>query len=250
MIPRRSEFIARLAARVGRVGWLKAFFTPFYYIYRRIFVIPLTQKRNELFRTNAINVLNDFDSCMVQNGFDYTLAFGTMLGAVREHGFIQHDLDLDVAMWIDQHSQSFRDCMLNAGFNLLHELTVDNGKSGLELTYYKDDVTIDIFFVYPAIDKYPYCCDFLAVPGSASFAHSMERFGRIIARRLQLPWTREYIRVPFANLQLPICKNADEILAFRYGPDYLIPNPKWHYTDTNQYTTVWEEKKGVANVYN
>lgn len=245
-----NNFIPRLAAWGGQNKFLKCFFFLPYWVYKKIAIEPKIRRKNQVFCKNSLSVLETFDKCMTENNIDYTLAFGTMLGAVREHGFIKHDFDIDVAMWIDQYSQRFKDCMTEYGFTLKHELSVDDGKSGLELTYVYNDVDIDIFFIYPAIDEYPYCCDFLAVPGSASFSHSMERFGMLRTRRLQLPWKREFVRVPFLHLNLPISSNADEILSFRYGEDYMTPNPKWSYCKCeNKYTTEWMGKKGIAKYY-
>lgn len=249
MIPKRSEFIARIAARTGQYRFLRLMLTPFYDIYKKVFNAPLTKRRNQLFKENALEVLSTFDKCLTSNGYPYTLAFGTMLGAIRERGFIKHDLDLDVAMWIEDYSPQLRVCLEQYGFILVHELFADNGKRGLEQTYCYKDVTIDIFYIYPAIDEYPYCCDFLSLPGSASFAHSMKLYGKIKVRRLQLPWKKDIIRVPFMNIELPVPVNANEILSFRYGEDYMIPNPRWNYTDANKYITEWSEVEGIAKVY-
>lgn len=240
-----------MAARVGQIKILKFIFLLPYRIFQKVVMTPQEKKRNKLFKENALSVLEAFDKCMTENSFEYTLAFGTMLGAVREHGFIQHDLDIDVAMWIDQHSQKLRDCLEHSGFQLKHEFSVDDGKSGLELTYIYNDVSIDIFFIYSPIDDYPYCCDFLGMPGTAGFKHSMERFGMLRARRLQLPWKREFVRVPFMNLNLPIPVNAKEILSFRYGADYMIPNRSWSYSKEgkNKYIKEWKGKKGIMRHY-
>jgi glycerol-3-phosphate cytidylyltransferase len=40
-----------------------------------------------------------------------------------------------------------------------------------------------------------------------------------------------------------------EILSFRYGPDYMIPNPNWTITSFDNHIKVWEDKKGVVTEY-
>ena len=57
---------------------------------------------------------------MELNGYKYSLAFGTMLGAVREHGFIGHDLDIDVFVRIEDFNKNLIDCLKKAGFILKH----------------------------------------------------------------------------------------------------------------------------------
>lgn len=241
MFTRQPEYIKKIASIIGRNSFLKDLLRPLYEGYLR----TLTHHRNKLFIKNGVQVLHNFDKCMTENGFKYTLAFGTMLGAVREHGFIKHDLDLDVAMWAEDYNESIKECLKKYGFKLRHELLVDNGTTGREETYELNGVSIDIFYIYPALDRYPYCCDFISVQGTVSFIDSMKKFGYIRPRRIQLPWGKKYIRIPFENLKLPIPENAHEILSFRYGKDYMTPNPNWHYTDANKYTTEWEGKKGI-----
>ncbi len=45
-----------------------------------------------------LELLKDFDHLCRENGIEYTLHGGTLLGAVREHAFIPWDDDADVAM--------------------------------------------------------------------------------------------------------------------------------------------------------
>ena len=95
MFTQQPDFLKKIAARVGRVPFLKRKLRNMYDYY----INSITGHRNALFHKNGIKVLKAFDECLTSNGFTYTLAFGTMLGAIREQGFIPHDLDIDVAMW-------------------------------------------------------------------------------------------------------------------------------------------------------
>lgn len=241
MFTKQSDSFRKFAILVGKIGFLKKLLHPIYYKYLSF----INDRRNKLFLKNALLVLDAFDKCLRGNGVQYTLAFGSMLGAVREHGFIKHDLDIDVAIWAEDYSDKLRVSLIEHGFKITHTLLVDNGELGREETYERDGVSIDIFYIYPAIDKYPYTCDFIAHKDTVSFRDCMQKHGNLIARRVQLPWKKEFIRVDFETLKLPITTNAQEILSYRYGPDYMIPNPKWVYYESMDSTIVWKEHNAV-----
>lgn len=227
--------VANMAARIPGV---KKILKPLYYPIKNFFL----NKKNASFKSNGVSVLDDFNKCLNKIGVPYCLAFGSMLGAVREKGFIKHDLDIDVFVWIEDHSQQLVDSLNKDGFKLIHVFLVEDGKLGREETYEKNGVCIDIFYVYPAITNYPYCCDFTAYgPNAPTHRASMKIYGRVLPRRFEIPLRKSFILVPFETLMLPIPKNADEFLAFRYGADYMIPNPKWSMATKNNYIHEWPE---------
>ena len=226
--------------RMSKIPFVKSLIKPIYYPYKNY----VAKKRNQSFLENALSLIKDFDKCMNQNGIAYTLAFGTMLGAVREHGFIKHDCDLDVFIWIDDFSEHIHDILQNAGFILEHTFLVEDGTLGREETFSKYEVSIDIFYIYPAINKYNYTCDFRPCPDMVTCENSMKKTGRVLARRLEIPISRERILMPFEDTKLYVPQNYNEFLQFRYGNDYMIPNPKWKNGD-NPHIIEWTDKTAI-----
>ena len=88
------------------------------------------QTEKKKFKENAQNVLESFVKCMDDNNLYYTLAFGSLLGAVREKGFIKHDMDIDVFMWAEDYNPSIVACLESSGFKLEHEFIVKGGVLG------------------------------------------------------------------------------------------------------------------------
>lgn len=232
------------ANKVAKIPFAKKVLKPIYYPYKR----RIEKHRNKVFKENGIKVIADFDSCCRENNLSYYLAFGSMLGAVREHGFIKHDLDLDVFMWAKDYSNGLKNILEGYGFKLKHSFLVDNGNLGREDTYSKYGVSIDIFYIYPAIDSYPYTCDFRAFPGFVTWSNSQERAGGVQARRIEIPVSVESVQVDFEGVKVNIPENYDEFLRFRYGDDYMIPNPRWH-NGENPHIVVWNNQKAEYKSY-
>ena len=231
-----AEFIKK---HHGLSNAIKPIISP---VYRRIMVY-LEKRRNRLFRANSAKTLGEFHESMKKNGYNYCLAFGTLLGAIREKGFISHDLDLDVTMWYDDYDDELIKKLKFDGFEFVRQLTVKGGELGREITVSKHGVSIDIFIVYPAIDKYPYFCDFKPFEKGLTLKNSMKAHGRVLARRIQIPISRECTSAEFERLILPIPVNAKAVLAARYGVDYMIPNPNWSEDNLEEGTiTIWHDQ--------
>lgn len=181
-----------------------------------------------------------FAKCMDDNNIPYSLAFGSILGAIREHGFIKHDLDIDTFIWIDDFSNDIIKRLQEVGFKWSRSISVDGDKYGREDTFVYKGVNIDIFYLYPAIDKYPYCCDFLPITKDGE--------KRRLPRRIEIPVSRKTKIVPFEGIKVKIPANAEEICEFRYGPSYMTPNPNWHWKSAYNATTEWPEMIGCTLV--
>ncbi len=56
-------------------------------------------------KIEVLNILKAFDRFCVEKDLKYVLAYGTLLGAVRHHGFIPWDDDIDVVMTSDEYAK-------------------------------------------------------------------------------------------------------------------------------------------------
>ena len=101
--------------QIGKVKVLKKIGLP---VYLFLFDNRKKKKRNRLYLENGLEALQRFNECFEKNNLKYCLAFGTMLGAVREHGFIKHDLDIDTSMWYDDYTEKLPTYLAEYGFNI------------------------------------------------------------------------------------------------------------------------------------
>lgn len=65
-------------------------------------------KELDTLHKTLLEILNDFDSFCRSNNIQYSLAYGTVLGAVRHKGFIPWDDDLDVMMTRENYNKFLR----------------------------------------------------------------------------------------------------------------------------------------------
>lgn len=238
--------VYNILGTLRHVKILRKLFGPIYRLFYQDKSLAVVKDLRDSFRQNGLKVLEIFDLLMSENGYKYSLAFGTMLGAIREKGFIKHDADIDVFMWIEDYDASFIDCVKKRGFSVSHTFSVDNDKFGKEDTIVYDGVQIDIFYIYPPLEgrNIPYCCDFVIHPDCLSREHSLHKYGGLLPRRLEIPMSDEVIRTPFESLNLPVLKNADEFLSIRYGKDYMTPNPNWS-SGPNPSIIPWTDKVAI-----
>lgn len=239
-----SPSLVRIASIAAKIPGVKALLKPFYYAYKQ----SLKKKRNQEFLKNGQKVLSEFDAIMNENNYHYSIYAGTLLGAIREKSFLKHDLDIDTALFYDEYSPNLHMVLEQGGFKLLHRFTADGGTKGMEETYLKNDITIDIFYVYYDDDGNTYQCDFHPIKG-CTWERSMSKYGYLLVRRNDFTVSRGIKRVQIDGIEVNAIDNAEQWLAQRYGDDYMIPNPNFHDRGDNPRMNMWDEVKGHYTSY-
>ena len=81
-------------------------------------------RENRNFRKHSKDTLLALDSVFRGLSIPYWLDFGTLLGAVREKDFIQHDLDIDVGMWLLDRTPLLQKSLEEAGFRKIRDINI------------------------------------------------------------------------------------------------------------------------------
>ena len=106
--------------------------------------------KQEVFAICLIKLKDALDS----GKYKFWLACGTALGAYRENKFIEHEGDIDIAMFVESYNQNLIPHMTKHGFKFGQQL--GTLKNGMEMSFvyqklrrfHKDVPKIDIFFIY------------------------------------------------------------------------------------------------------
>lgn len=220
-------------------------------LYRKIVISRENNSKNDLFRKNGLKVIKEFDEILTDNSIPYILFFGSLLGAIREKGFIKHDLDIDVAIWNEDYSKIIKEILERAGFKLTKNILVEDGRFAREETYEKDGIGIDIFYIYPYSEKEGYVCCFRNYPNSINFEHSIAKFGGLYSVQYYFPIEKKIKRILFENaLLLPIPSNAHDIMKCIYGASYMTPQPKREAGSFREYQNLLFDKVGIYTEFN
>jgi len=236
-----SPNILKFANKAAKIPGIKYLLKPFYYSYKKY----LSHKRTQAFLKNGHRILKEFDRVMNENGFHYSVFAGTLLGAIREKSFLKHDDDIDIMLFYEEYSSRLHKVLSDAGFRLVHRFCIDNGEKGLEETYEKFNIPIDIFFIHSDSVFQTYQCDFQKCEGCFSFKESMEKYGYVIARRNEFPVSKHTHRILIDDIEVNAIDNAEEWLACRYGIDYMLPNPNFRDDGSNPRMNIWKDAHAV-----
>lgn len=164
-------------------------------------------------RDKALEVLKDVREALFD--FLWWLEAGTLLGAVREDNFIEHDPnDIDISVLIPDHSTEIDTIdreMKERGFVLYKKY--GRFVNGLQLVYKRDGIKVDLFFNYE---------------GLGGVWHAVWKRGEM--KRNIFPWSVIFPIKPgeINGIEVPVPQHPQEHLALRYG-DWRTPAKEWDY---------------------
>jgi hypothetical protein len=95
---------------------------------------------------HALANLVDARDALSTTGARPFIVDGTLLGAVREGGFIAHDTDVDLGCFIEDQSPEMIAAMEWAGFTFRKQY--GTASRGLEYSFRRHDIKLDLFFYY------------------------------------------------------------------------------------------------------
>lgn len=177
----------------------------------------------ESLSVNGINIFERFHLAMESVQCDYWLAFGTLLGAIRDNNFISYDTDIDVGVSIDTDFDKVESALRQFGFKKMRKIelytTGNCQERGFELTFIQDNILIDIF----VFDK---------IPGTNRiYTHTClwdnDHFQYLsTVLRVITPFTG-ISKYNFLGIDVNVPSNYDEYLKAYYGEEYNKPDSNW-----------------------
>lgn len=184
-------------------------------------------------RKKALLALKAVHKCQ-QDGLTIWLAYGTLLGAVREKDFIAHDDDLDFGAYLDDRNEAFDNIFQVNGFKKKREMLLffeDGSPYGAEECYQhmESGVTVDVFFFRK--EENNILCHSFSCPWDLKWPKACES-GQVVIREQKWPDTG-LDNCDFLGLSMLVPKDPHNHLLLKYGPNYMTPVTEWEDTMTN-----------------
>ena len=143
-------------------------------------------------RSVSLEILKDVHFFCELNNIRYSLAYGTLLGAVRHKGFIPWDDDVDIVMPRPDFERFCREYQSSHGYTLY---APEDGKSYLTFARVCDSIHTDV------ITKSPWCIDSTGVwidvfpldgmpSDEAEFSAFVKRIRKLMQKELRVRWTK------------------------------------------------------------
>lgn len=170
---------------------------------------PLYVGRKKIDKTIAKDNLLEFNSIAKKNGLKFGLVYGTLLGAVRERDFIDHDEDIDLFV-LDEDKHILMNMLFelrNIGFEVARY-----DRRGL-ISIIKNNEYIDFYIFSKFKTGVRTCC------------------GECILER----FLEETVEFDFQTEKFLVPKDYLDYLHFQYGSDWQTPIP---YSDFSLRKTV------------
>lgn len=196
----------------------------------------LDSRRSSLLRENFQEVLKIIYNSQL-NKYDLWLDFGTLLGFYRENDFINHDLDMDFGIIINDYDDFLEKekYLIKKGFSRTKEFYYKNRL--VELSYSYKGLNVD-FIVYRRK------ADVIESDTIFFMTNALGKPTRYEVYNYSLPFS-ELEEHNFKAVEIKVPNNAREYLSKLYGEDFEVPNANYNWKENPIYKRVSSEEANV-----
>lgn len=209
-----SDFIKKMKLRLRRIKILQR-------PYSKMKIAIIERKKRCALHRYGYAVLGEITSALDENNVSAFCAFGTLLGMVRDKGFILSDDDIDMGIieseifdWTELEK-----CLCSIGMRKIHQFEL-NGKV-TEQTYEKEGVYVDFFLYMYMRNQDKMTANVYWIDENRKY--SKENGHSVLYR--DCPIIDAVIKKTVHSTLVLIPQNYEDYLEWTYGVNWRIPDP-------------------------
>ena len=174
-------------------------------------------------KLNGVNTVFFIEKLLTDRVFFY-MDMGTMLGIIREGRLLGHDLDIDVAVYVqnEEDKEAVKTMLLDAGCTVRYSYAVDS-VGVVEQSFEFHDLKFDVNY-YTREGQKDVCYLMYHEP-SVNYTSENE----LSVVKLSVDAVTAVKKVPFCGGEVTVPENPERYLAQRYGENWRVPDKNYVY---------------------
>ena len=182
------------------------------------------KRKRKMMAKNGVNTLHYLQDLLQNGEYEFFFDMGTLLGIIRDGRLLKHDIDVDIAVYVESEEQkvAVRDMIVSHGNSILYSYSVDS-LGVVEESYIHDGIKFDISY-YSRNDDIDVCYLMYSDPDKV-----YESTDVLSVVRLECKKITDIEKLDFYGKAINVPKDSKGYLAQRYGESWTVPDPDYVY---------------------